>query len=379
VSVAHAERRHFLPDVEVADERLRLQLPDRVHTGGIGTPSADTERLARFVDAPVVLGVRTPESFSARLVARSDTDEAEIHAFADMAMREVGDQRAVVLRCLASVLSLSLITVLDPATPLDSPSDVPLPVLHWALRADSADATARADVLDFLHVLHQGGQLQIFNTDKAESVGVFDAPGGPFEADLARDLTFLADVATLEEWSGMVLPLPTEVAAAEVARIAQAAAMVRGREVRVTFHADIAATMPREVEGVDEIELEQDFGVTVFGFDVPLGVGRVRLPVDVSEVDDLPDQPGLVRVALRPRAQGSVRFALTPPEGREAYKRTLVPGETSDAGVRTDWPEGWANGEHEVSYDLRAGRGIRFVTEGAFFEWLADPDATAAD
>lgn len=377
MSVAHAERPLLLPDVEGINETLRLQLPDRVYAGGMGTSASDTERVARFVDAPVVLGVRTPESFAARLHARSDSDEAEMCAFADMAMREVGDQRAVVLRCLASALTLSLITVLDPAARIESPSDVPLPVLHWSLRADSADATARADVLDFLRVLHEGGQLQITNVDKAESVGLLNAPGVPFDADLARDLTFLADVATLEEWSGMVLPLPTEVAAAEVARIAQAAAMVRAREIPVTFSGDIAATMARDVAGVDEIELEQDFGITVFGFDVPLGVGLVRLSVRAGDADDVPGEPALVRVALRPRAHGSVHFALTPPGGREAYKWTLVPGETPGPDSGAQWPTGWETGEHEVSRDLRTGRGIRFVTEGAFFEWLARPDAAA--
>jgi hypothetical protein len=377
VSVAHAERPHFLADLEGVDERLRLQLPDRVHAGEIGDVSGDPA-LARFVDAPVVLGVRTPESFSARLLVRSAVGQADINAFADMAMREVGDQRAVVLRCIASALTLSLITILNPAKPIENPSDVPPPVLHWRLQASSGDATARADVLDFLRVLHEGGQLQIINSDRAESVGVLDAPGTPFDADLARDLAFLADVATLEEWAGMVLPLPIEVTAAEVARIAQAAAMVRAREIPVRFTGDIAATMPRDTMGVDEIELEQDFGVTIFGFDVPLGVGHVRLPVAASDADPVPERPDLVRVALRPLAAGSVLFTLTPPAEREAYKWTLIPGEVTSADPGTLWPLDWASAEHEVSRDLRAGRGVRFVSESAFFEWLAHPDATAS-
>ncbi len=138
MSVAHAERPHFLADLEGVDERLHLQLPDRVHAGEIGEVSGDPARLARFVDAPVVLGVRTPESFSARLLVRSAVGQADINAFADMAMREVGNQRAVVLRCIASALTLSLITILDPAKPIENPSDVPPPVLHWSLLAVAA-------------------------------------------------------------------------------------------------------------------------------------------------------------------------------------------------------------------------------------------------
>lgn len=378
MSVAHAELPHFLADLDGVDERLRLLLPDRVHAGEIGGVSGDPGRLAGFVDAPVVLGVRTPESFSAQLIARSAVGHAAINAFVDIAMREVGDQRAVVLRGVASALTVSLITILDPAKPVENPGDVPAPVLHWSLLANSGDATARADVLDFLRVLHEGGQLQIVNSDRAESVGVLDAPGAPFDADLARDLAFLTDVATLEEWAGMVLPLPVEVAAAEVARIAQAAAMVRAREIPVSFTGDIAATMSRDTIGVDEIELEQDFGVTVFGFDVPLGVGHVRLPVAVRDADPVAEQRDLVRVTLRPEAADSVLFALTPPDDREAYKRTLVPGEVPSANPSAAWPPGWAAVEHGVSRDLRAGRGVRFVSESAFFEWLAHPEATAS-
>lgn len=133
--------------------------------------------------------------------------------------------------------------------------------------------------------------------------------------------------------------------------------------------------MPREIAGVDEIELEQDVGVTVFGFDVPLGVGHVRLPVVAGDVDPVSGQPGLVRVSLRPLADDSVTFTLTPPDGREAYKRTLAEGERPDGVAEAVWPLEWTAGEHEVSRDLRAGHGIRFVTEDAFFDWLANPGA----
>lgn len=376
VSTAHAERPHFLADLEGVDQGLRLALPDREHVGEIGKNAGDSARLASLVDAPVVLGVRVPESFSARLLARSDTDEADIYAAVDLAMREDGDQRAVVMRCIASGLTLSLISILDPAMHVERASDVPPPVLHWSLRATSADATARADVLDFLRVLHQGGKLQIIDAEVGESVAALDAPGAPFDAGLARDSAFLTDVATLEEWAGMVLPVPNEVPAAEVAKIAQAATMVRSREIPVAFSGDIAATMPADILGIDEIELAQDFGVTVFGFDVPLGVGHVRLPVVAGETTPVPGQPDLVRVALRPVAASSVLFTLTPPDEREPYKRTLVPGETP-AGPAPGWPKDWMTGEHDVSRDLRAGRGVRFVSESAFLEWLAHPDATA--
>ena len=295
-------------------------------------------------------------------------------AFADIAMREAGDDRAVVLRCSASTLTVALITAIDATHAIESVGDVPAPVLYWQLAGTSADATARADILDFLRVLHRGGELRIIDTDRNQAIGTLEVPSAPFDADLQRDSVFLGDVATLEEWAGMVLPLPIEVSAAEVARIAQAAAMIRAREVPVTFTGDIAATVPRGVAGADEIELEQDFGVTVFGFEVPLGVGRVRLPVSIGHVEPAPEDPALMRATLHPTVADAVVFMLSPPPERTPYKRTLLPDEQITPDPTPPWPPEWAAGEAEASRDLRSGNGIRFVTEGAFFDWLAQPD-----
>lgn len=83
-------------------------------------------------------------------------DQAELYAFADVAMREADDRRAVVLRAYAGPLTLALITVLDPFGAVPRPGQVPAPTLFWSLAASSGDAIAGADVLDFLRVLHQG-------------------------------------------------------------------------------------------------------------------------------------------------------------------------------------------------------------------------------
>jgi len=306
MAVAHAEPPLSLPDPGRVDPSLRLRFPERAHGGDLGRVGRDRTRLARFVEAPIVLGVRDPESFRAQLIARSGTEESSVVAYADLAMREASGERAVVLRCAASTLTIALITVLDPVSAIGGTGDVPSPVLHWTLEGTSADATARADILDFLRMLHRGGQLQIIATDGGQSLGTLEVPSAPFDADLDRDLAFVGDVATLEEWAGMVLPLPVEVSAAEVARIAQAAAMVRAREVPVAFTAHIAVTVPRGIAGADEIELEQDFGVTVFGYQVPLGVGRVRLPVSMARMEPAQEDPELVRATLHPAASDVV-------------------------------------------------------------------------
>jgi len=81
-------------------------------------------------------------------------------------------------------------------------------------------------------------------------------------------------------------------------------------------------------------------------------VAHVRLAVAASDAESVPERPDLVRVALRPLAADSVLFALTPPDEREAYKWSLIPGEVPCADPGTLWPLDWASAEHAVSRDL---------------------------
>lgn len=377
MAVAHAEPPLPIPTPASVDPLLRVVLPEREHRGG-SRPAEDQPHLAKLVEAPVVLGVRSPEEFPARLTVKSTYGETSVRASADIAMREAGAKRAVVLRCRASDLTLALITVLDSDLAIRSPRDLPPPVLFWSLASRSGDATARADVLDFLRAIHQGGQLEIVATDRDSGMGTLDVPGAPFDPDLERDWAFLTDVATLEEWSGVPLPLPTEVPAAEVAQIRQAAEMVRSRRVPVTFNGDVTAAVSSDVDAADELHLEQEFGISVFGFEVPLGVGRAHFPVTVVDAKPDPDA-GVTRVTFRPvESDQPISFQLEPPAERTPYKRTLAGGEIATAEEDV-WPEDWAEGEREADHQLRSNQGIRFATEEAFFAWLADPRDSATE
>lgn len=378
MAVIHAEPPLRIAEPEEVGPDLRLTTLDRERRGGTSGRDPDAD-LGRFVDAPVVLGVRDPIEFRAILTARSAHGDAALYAFADVAMRESDGERAVVLRAHASTLTLALITVLDPDKSPTSPAEVPPPVLSWSLTPRSADATARADMLDFLRVVHQGGELEIVEASRQESVGRLDAPGAPFDADLERDWRFMSDVATLEEWSGMALPVPSEVPAVEVARIQQAAEMVRTREARTAFTDDLTATVPPEVKEADELQLEQDFAVEVFGFEVPLGTGRARFPVRLVESRADPDNPDLVRLTFHPATEAAeVVFTLEPPPGRLVEKRTLAPGEEPPVVDDSSWSADWEAGEREAETELRTGRGVRFASEEAFFSWLLDPGRGAS-
>ncbi len=65
-------------------------------------------------------------------------------------MREVDDTRAVVLKAYAGPLTVVLVTVLNLSWVALGPGHVPPLTLYWSLARLSGDATARADVLDFL-------------------------------------------------------------------------------------------------------------------------------------------------------------------------------------------------------------------------------------
>lgn len=122
MTVAHADLTHRLPEPEDVDPLLRLVLPEREHSGGSPDQLADMQLLGKLIDAPVLLGVRAPQKFMARLAVQSTEARATLDAFADIAMREESNNRAVVLRCWSSDLTVALVTLLDPEAEIRKPS-----------------------------------------------------------------------------------------------------------------------------------------------------------------------------------------------------------------------------------------------------------------
>lgn len=378
MTVALAEKPLTIEAPQDVDPHLRVAQSDLVRQGA-GAGSEDPDRLSLFVNAPVVLGVRRPIEFQARMAAGRQ-ERVGLNAFADMAMREVEGQQAVVLRCRAATLTVAVITVLDPSRPIATPDDIAPPILFWSLAPQGGDATARAEVLDFLKALHETGELGVFNTDASERVAALEGEGATFDPDLALDWAFVRDIATLEEWADMVLPLPNVVEAEEVARIQEAASFVRARHVPTRLSGDIQAVVTAEVKDAEELVLEQDFGVRAFGYDVPLGTGRARLAVTVIDSRTDANDPSRLHATFRPTSSDEpVPFVLTPPLERVARRWTLTDDErpTDDAGEDL-WEEHWAAGERMADRELRTGQGVRFTSEDAFFAWLADPEGDAA-
>ncbi len=378
MTVALAESPRAIETPHDFDPHLRMAASDRVRLGA-STENGNPDLLSRLVEAPVVPGVRDPIEFRAQISAGDDGSRTSLNVFADLAKRGLDGQQAVVLRCRAGALTIALITLLDPARTVITPTDVEPPILFWALAPRGADATARVELLDFLRNLHREGLLRVLNTDTGKQIGALEADPAPFDPELERDWAFLRDVATLEEWSDMPLPLPVEVEADEVARIHEAAEFVRDRRVPHRLAGDIAAVVTTPVSDADELVLEQDFGVEVFGYDVPLGTGSARLAVDVVDSRLDPLDPARIHVTFRPLAPGDrVFFELAPPPERAARRWTLAPGEHPVEGdTEAWWDDGWAAGEREADDALRAANRLSFASDDAFLTWLTDLDAGA--
>lgn len=380
MTVAHSDVPLRIPAPIDVDPNLQLELSANEHHGFWLPGSADEGRLQELVSAPPASGSPEPREFQARLTIQSRRRAAEVGAFADLAIREAGGEQALVVRCQSSELTLGLITLLDPDDPRFDDGHIPLPFLYWSLTPRSADATARADLLDFLREIHAGGQLQISDADTDENLGKLDVPGAPFDPVLEDDWRFLSDVATLEEWSGVPLPLPPQVSAAEVQRVCRAAEIVREREALVPVETDIPTTVSSDPATIDELQLEQDFGVEVFGREVPLGVGTAKFAVKVVGEAEPERTKGLWHVVFRPTTSGQpLAFSLCPPAGREAYKRTLATGEEPDEVSSPVLPPEWMEGEREAEEELRRGQGIRFSGENALLNWLQNPDRPPAE
>jgi len=324
-------------------------------------------------------GARRPIEFRAQIAAGRPGSRTSLNAFADIAKREIDGEQAAVLRCRAGALTVALITLLDPSRPPRTPEDVEPPILYWAIAPRGADATARAEILDFLRTLHIEGLLHVHNVETGEQVGALEADPAAFDPELEQDWAFLRDVATLEEWGDLALPLPTEVEADEVARIREAAEYVRARRVTYRLAEDIHAVVTTAVSAADELILEQGFGVEVFGYDVPLGTGRAHLAVDVVDSSPDPVDASRIHVTFRPLASGDrVTFELAPPEGRAARRWTLADGERPEEDPDEAWWEGWAAGERQADDELRTATGRRFAGDEAFLKWLAELGPSAA-
>jgi hypothetical protein len=191
--------------------------------------------------------------------------------------------------------------------------------LHWSLLPGGPSVTARADGLRFIRALAASGQLAFQLADR-EALPPIEIVSGPWEYE--DEWRLFEDLATLEEWSGVTLPMPDAVSAEDATAAAEAASWARSQQIdaelagAITFRPLPAATLGKP----DELRLHQDFGIEVLSTELPLGEGIARVPL--RAVDRESDGEEIVHAWP---ARSNVVFWLTPPPTRRLPARRTQP------------------------------------------------------
>lgn len=233
------------------------------------------------------------------------TARAEVRGLAgDAALEGLG----LVAQGEGDETSLGVAFVADPLVLLVVGS-ASVPALHWMLLPDGTSVTARADALRALRAMSAGAELTL-------TLGGSRAPALSLEGEaweLDDEWRLFEDLASLEEWSGLTLPMPSDLSAKAATDIAQGAAWARSARVRAEIRGPLELACPEPLKSApDEFRVVKEFDVDVLGVRVPLGRGRARLALTGAQVRETP--AGTVLTAQPGSSQAT--FWLTPPPGR---------------------------------------------------------------
>lgn len=189
--------------------------------------------------------------------------------------------------------------------------------LHWTLLPGGPTVTSRADGLRLIRGLAAGGQLTLEFEGREPLPPVELDGGGWYDEDEWR---LFEDLAVLEEWSGVTIPIPERVSAEEATVAAQAASWVRTQRIdaQIVGAIPFSAVTSASLQEADELRLHRDFGVALLGVEVSLGEGVAR--VELAGVD----QAGADRYRGL-AARSDVSFSLVPPPGRRLPSRRTQP------------------------------------------------------
>lgn len=189
--------------------------------------------------------------------------------------------------------------------------------LHWRLLPGGPSITARANGLRLLRAMSSGGELR-FRLGKRDELPPLVVDGGTWTDE--EEWRLFEDLATVEEWSGACLPVPSEVSAEDATRAAQAAGWIRTQEVPATLTGPIEfSAIDTSALEADELRIHQDFALSLFDVDVPLGEGTARIALERLELAPNGDRN---RIRAWP-SKADITFTLnSPPTRRGEASRT---------------------------------------------------------
>lgn len=202
------------------------------------------------------------------------------------------------------------------------------PGIHWSLLPGGPSVTARADGLRLIRGLAAGGQLTF--RLRSEPFPPIDVGVGAWDDE--DEWRLFEDLAVLEEWSGMSLPMPKAVTADEATLAAQAANWARTQQIDARIGGAISFTASDDLaaESIDELRLLQEFDINLVGTWIPLGEGTASVPLGATDRENSDE-----RVYRAWPAQPDVCFALRPPPTRRLPARRTQPDEIRPPTSRT--------------------------------------------
>lgn len=183
--------------------------------------------------------------------------------------------------------------------------------LDWTLEPGGGDASARAQVIDFLIALSGDGLLTITDSELGSLVQV-RLSAIPFDPTLAEERRFLADVMVVEGWSGYRLHLPTELGREDATAITEFAARVREPVIRVGVKGEGTANFRERPEGDLEIPYRDQLYQEILGLEVPLGEIELTAIAEVTSIES--SEEGFSVSFAIPELWHEVK--LLPPRGR---------------------------------------------------------------
>jgi hypothetical protein len=167
----------------------------------------------------------------------------------------------------------------------------------------------RAAQLNLVRGLHRKGRLVIDDVAGIRPRLEFVTTDRDFDASVDSLRSFVADVATIEMWTGKEYRQPEHVPAREVRAIHDMARIIRTGESRMDFGRTVLTTPREKAEQLlqdddHEFLVEIGIGLAVLGTEIQIGRlrGGVRdIEISVSESKE----PGMVDVTLEPRSEAA--------------------------------------------------------------------------
>lgn len=188
--------------------------------------------------------------------------------------------------------------------------------VHWSLLPGGRSVTRRADALRLLWMLSSPGELE-FGFDAGDPLPPLEFDGGVWPEE--QEWRLFEDLATVEEWSGIDLPMPSVVTSDEATRVAQAAGWARSQRVRSVVDGPIRFRVAEEIAvAPDELRLVQDFDVHLLDTDVAMGCGVARVALASASVVHAQREGHWMTGTARDR---QITFWLDPPKGRRMPAR----------------------------------------------------------